>query len=164
MKELNSHHQLIQHLQLVWEAGELLCQKFKGIGLDLDYSLIEVGIAVHDIGKSINTNELDEKGSNHEEEGERILLNHGVSPIIARICISHGQWHRMSCSLEELIVALADKLWKGKRVEKLEHKVIERISLLLKKDQWDIFTDLDSCFENIAAGGIERLNKSVDMG
>ncbi len=90
-------------------------------------------------------------------------MKHGISPKIARICISHGQWHSMNCSFEELAVALADKLWKGKRVEKLEHKVIERISLLLKKDQWDIFTDLDSCFEKVAAGGIERLNKSVEM-
>ena len=59
----------------------------------------------------------------------------------------------MHVSLEELLVALADKLWKGKRVEALELLVIDRIATLLAQDRWELLIQLDSCFEAIAANG-----------
>ena len=67
----------------------------------------------------------------------------------------------MECSIEELIIALADKLWKGKREVDLETAVIERISKLTNQDFWQLFIELDSCFENIASEGEERLARSL---
>ncbi|MBW4601884.1 MAG: hypothetical protein KME29_20485 [Calothrix sp. FI2-JRJ7] len=66
----------------------------------------------------------------------------------------------MECSLEELLVALSDKLWKGKREAKLEEEVINRLSKLTGQDYWHLFIDLDNHFEMIASGGEERLVRS----
>jgi len=161
MAELKAPAHLIEHVQLVWEAGAVLLKKCRQLGLDLDYSLVELGIAVHDLGKTVYTDELSGPGTRHEEEGQKILLFRGVSAELARVCVSHGQWERMACSTEELLVALSDKLWKGQRVEALELQVVDRVCGLLNADRWDLFTELDSCFEHIAADGQERLNKSV---
>jgi hypothetical protein len=66
----------------------------------------------------------------------------------------------MDCSLEELLVALADKLWKGARHEKLERRVIEGVAGKFGKGVWDVFVELDTGFEEIAAGGAARLERS----
>jgi hypothetical protein len=60
-----------------------------------------------------------------------------------------------------LIIALADTLWKGKRSEVLEKRVIEKIAQLLACDYWNLFLAMDSYFELIAAGGVERLLPSA---
>lgn len=161
MAELKAPARLIEHVQFVWEAGDVLIKKFQQLGLDLDYSLVELGIAVHDLGKTVHLDELSGPGHRHEEEGQRILLFRGVSAELARVCVSHGQWERMACSTEELLVALSDKLWKGQRVEALELQVVDRICSLLNADRWDLFTELDLCFEHIAADGQKRLNNSM---
>ena len=67
----------------------------------------------------------------------------------------------MKCSIEELLIALSDKLWKGKRVEALELCVIDEFASILRVDRWDVFSDLDAVFEDIAAGGYERLQRSA---
>jgi hypothetical protein len=66
----------------------------------------------------------------------------------------------MECSLEELLIALSDKLWKGKREAKLEEQVINRLSKLTGKDYWRLFIELDNYFEIIASNGEERLARS----
>jgi hypothetical protein len=63
-------------------------------------------------------------------------------------------------SLEELLVALADKLWKGKRDPELEQLVVDRTAAGARKERWDLFTHLDNAFEQIAAGRPERLERS----
>jgi hypothetical protein len=66
----------------------------------------------------------------------------------------------MSVSLEELLVALSDKLWKGVRNAQLEERVINEIAKALDRDRWDLFVQLDSLFEEIAADGSARLERS----
>jgi hypothetical protein len=66
----------------------------------------------------------------------------------------------MPCSLEELLVALADTLWKGKRDGELEKRVIDRFSEHGGREFWDLFMELDTCVECIAACGAERLARS----
>lgn len=66
----------------------------------------------------------------------------------------------MECSLEELLVALADALWKGVRRPDLEEKVVELVAGRLGKSGWDVFVEMDSRFEEIADGGRERLGRS----
>jgi len=66
----------------------------------------------------------------------------------------------MQVTLEELLVALADKLWKGVRNPKLEERVIDLVAAALGRSRWDIFVELDTCFEAIAADGSSRLERS----
>jgi hypothetical protein len=84
----------------------------------------------------------------------------GYDPRIARCCVSHARWKTMECSLEEILVALADALWKGARRPVLEGRVIVEIAARLGWDRWTAFVELDECFEEIGDGGAERLLRS----
>ena len=152
---------LKQHVRLVGEAADLLIEKCDALNLVLDYDFIRTGVVIHDVGKIVHSNEMTGSGSEHEPEGEKMLLEKGVSARLARVCLSHARWNQMDCSTEELLIALSDKLWKGNRVEVLELAVVDRIAGLLKLERWDIFVDLDLVFEEIAAGGYDRLQRSI---
>jgi hypothetical protein len=125
-----------------------------------DAPLVRLGTALHNAGKILHPAELDGPGAHHEPDGEQLLLTHGVDPAVARCCRSHARWSEMDCTLEELVVALADKLWKGARIAQLEEQVINQVAACLGVARWDIFLDLDTAFEEIAAGGAERLARS----
>ena len=158
---LQAPEQLILHVKLVGEAADILIEALEGFQCKLDFNFIRTGVAIHDIGKVVRHNEMFELGSEHEPEGQKLLLKNGASTKLARVCLSHARWQEMECSIEELIIALSDKLWKGKRVEVLEQAVIDKIAEYLGHDKWDIFTSLDTVFENIAAEGHKRLQRSV---
>ena len=160
LRALDAPGHLVTHVALVGEAAELLIKKCEALNLAIDSEFIRIGVAIHDIGKIIYTKEMFGPGSQHEPEGQRMLLSLGVDESIARCCMSHSRWKTMECSLEELLIALADKLWKGKRVEELELEVIDKVASKLNKERWDIFQDLDSHFELIAFEGDSRLNLS----
>jgi HD domain len=161
LKELGAVDRLIQHVQLVGEAAEELIAQLQTLGLSFDVEWVRLGVAFHDVGKILHPLELVEKGTQHEAAGELLLLAQNVDPKVARCCKSHGQWQNMECSFEELVVALADHLWKGKRNVELEHLVIDRAAGMLQQDYWDLFVVLDSGFEAIAAGGHIRLSRST---
>lgn len=161
LEQLKAPEHLKTHVKLVGEAADILIETFQDLQLQLDYAFIRTGVAIHDLGKIKYLNEMSGPGSEHETEGEKMLLEIGVSEQLARVCISHARWEEMECSIEELIIALSDKLWKGKRVEELELEVIDRAAELLKLKRWDLFSDLDFKFEAIAAAGDERLQRSI---
>lgn len=96
----------------------------------------------------------------HDPAGEALLLQHGVSPDVARVCVSHARWQSMSVSFEEVLIALADKLWKGVRHRALEERVIDAAAERMGTERWDVFVRLDSAFEHIASLGGERLERS----
>jgi hypothetical protein len=142
------------HGALVLEAADALLSTLRQLNVTIDADWVRAGAMLHDAGKTLHPSELDGPGSLHEEAGETLLLSHGVDPRIARCCVSHARW-REDCALEELVVALADKLWKGVRVPDLEMRVIDRIG-----DRWKNFVALDSAFEAIANEGPKRLARS----
>jgi predicted hydrolase (HD superfamily) len=158
--DLGAPHRLLKHVQLVNEAAELLFKKLIALNVKFDKQFVELGISIHDAGKILYQSELEDSGSEHEFAGEKLLLENEVQPEIARCCLSHAKWKSMACSFEELLIALVDKLWKGKRVGHLELKIIDAVAQKLNKNRWDVFLELDQLFEEIAAGGIERLNRS----
>jgi hypothetical protein len=160
LMQLGAPSRLIVHLQLVSEAADQLIHAYEAIGLDFDSKLIELGVAVHDAGKIEYRTELESPGSLHEAAGEKLLLVNGVQADVAHCCISHAAWNQPGVSFEEKTIALADKLWKGKREPDLELMVIDEIALRLGRARWDVFPDLDMVFERIAAGGTERLERS----
>ena len=161
INKLGAPEHLVTHVTLVGEAADLLISALNELGVNLDFDFVRAGVVVHDIGKIIHTNEMTGPGSEHEPEGEKILIQNEISPKLARVCMSHARWNQMDCSFEELLIALSDKLWKGKRVESLELKVIDQAAQYLEKERWDLFPDLDLKFEEIASGGHERLQRSV---
>lgn len=160
LQQLGAPQHLLAHLRLVGEAADLLIIALGNLGLQFDAQLIELGVAVHDAGKILHPQELVGPGSQHEAAGEALLLTHGVQPAVARCCVTHAAWQGAEVSLEERTVALADKLWKGKREASLELCVIDGVAARLGVGRSDIFEQLDAVFEAIAAGGTERLARS----
>jgi hypothetical protein len=160
LQRLGASYRLICHVKLVGEAADVLIAKLQQLQVPVDDRFVRLGVAFHDTGKILHPEELSAKGTHHEAAGERLLIANGVDPNLARCCRSHGQWQTMDCSFEELLVALADNLWKGKRNAPLEDEVIQRIVTFGQKDYWEIFMEMDACFEAIAAEGHSRLLRS----
>lgn len=160
LRQLGAHERLLVHVQLVGEAAELLLRAYRGLQVEVDETLIRVGVALHDAGKTLHTQEVFVSGHLHEEAGEKLLLGHDVDPAVARCCLAHAQWRKMDCSLEELTVALADNLWKGKRVPDLDAEAIAQVAQRLNRDRWDLEPDLEALFTAIANQGDERLARS----
>ncbi|AFY96033.1 HD domain-containing protein [Chamaesiphon minutus] len=159
--DLGAPDRLIQHVKLVGEAADILILHFLQLDLEFDLDWIRLGVAFHDVGKILHPSELVEKGNRHEATGEQLLLSNNIDPKIARCCRSHAQWQQMECDFEELVVALADNLWKGKRNTELEERVIARVAQILNQDYWAVFAGLDDKFEQIAATGDRRLARSI---
>jgi len=66
--------------------------------------------------------------------------------------------------LEPVLVALADKLWKGKRVPDLEEQAVQMFTAASHCDFWEAWPKLDSVFESVAASGDSRLARSEQYG
>ncbi len=164
LEQLGAPPHLIQHAALVLEAAEGLIARIEAEGVSLDADLVRSGAILHDAGKILHPGELHGPGNAHEPAGVRLLLANGVDPALARCCLSHARWAAMECSLEELVIALSDNLWKGKRNEALEKRVIAAVAAATGRDVWDHFVTLDTVFENIAAVGPERLARSTPGG
>jgi hypothetical protein len=160
LRRLGAPPRLQRHVELVSEAAELLLARLGSVGVPLNAEFVRAGVILHDAGKILHPEELDGPGNRHEPDGEALLIEHGVSPDLARVCRSHAQWEQLSASLEELLIALADKLWKGVRKRELEERVIDRVAASLGTDRWSVFLELDTVFEEIAADGSQRLERS----
>jgi predicted hydrolase (HD superfamily) len=161
LQSLGAPRHLLRHVDLVGEAADQILVELRASNIKVNEQFILVGVALHDVGKIKHPSEMTAPGSNHEPTGEEMLLAAGASPEIARVSLSHARWSQMPVSLEELIVALADKLWKGVRVPELENMVISECANRSKQDYWQLFVGLDSSFEQIADHGSDRLGRSV---
>ncbi|MEI2430315.1 hypothetical protein RDV84_17405 [Lysobacter yananisis] len=161
IRSLGAPARLQRHVELVGEAGEALLAVLREQGVVVDETFVRVGIVLHDAGKIRHPAELQGPGSEHEPAGEAMLLAAGVAPELARVCRSHARWAAMDCRLQELAVALADKLWKGARRGELEERFIDAAAAAGATDRWALFVALDSAFERIAAGGPTRLARST---
>jgi hypothetical protein len=60
-----------------------------------------------------------------------------------------------------LLVALANKLWKGVRVGDLEERVIDTIAARLGKQRGDVYVALAGTFDEVAASAGARLMRST---
>ena len=162
LKSQQAPARLITHHQLVVEATKELVfglkQNFSN--LDCNYQQVLVGAAIHDAGKMIFPHEISDKGNKHELEGEKHLIALGIPSHIARFCRTHAHWDNPDNTIEDLLVALADTLWKGCRKTELENLAIAKIASLLERDFWDVFMVVDSLFEKVSDRGTDRLNRS----
>jgi hypothetical protein len=161
LAELGASPWLVRHHELVLEAAVLLCDRIQlDFRTSFERELVLAGAALHDAGKVVHPEETRLPGHEHEAAGERLLLDHGVPAAVARFCVTHAAWDVRDASLEDLLVALADKLWKGKREEDLENRVGSVIAREANLEAWAAFDKLDAICETIAAGGPERLARS----
>lgn len=159
LEELDSPERLNRHLQIVHSIANkllsLLKQEWPKITFNTE--LILFGAATHDIGKIEVRNELFEIGKKHELIGEKILINLGFSKEKSRFAFTHGNWKEDNLKLEDLLVSLSDKIWKGKRVHELEEKIGHVIANKLEIDYWIVYEKLDKILEQVSSGADERI-------
>jgi len=158
-QNLEIPQRLYAHLMIVHDVANKLLEEINRTweNLNIDKNLVLFGAATHDIGKTIYTNELSGAGHKHEQAGLQLLLSVGVSEEKSKFTVSHSSWSESS-TLEELLVSLADKIWKGSRIQDLEDLLIERISTETKTERWEVFSLLDSIIDDITKDADERLS------
>jgi hypothetical protein len=159
LSALNAPPRLAAHLRVVhhaaWELTDGLKQRFPQLAYDRDAVLF--GAAIHDVGKTIHVGELSGPGNAHERAGYELLLQQGVTEDLARFARTHSAWTDPTCTLEDLLVSLADKIWKAKRAEDLEQLVLEQIVASHGGSAWEAFMSFDDLLQQIAANADRRL-------
>ena len=108
---LDAPPRLAAHLRAVHDVAWQLADWFTD-RLPLDRPAVLFGAATHDIGKIIHVEELSGPGHQHEPAGRDLLLANGIEPELARFAASHASWTAPGITAEELVVSLADKIWK----------------------------------------------------
>jgi HD domain len=158
LESLAAPPRLVAHLRAVHDvAWQLVDWVRRHYPVEFDRSAVLFGAAVHDIGKTLHVGELSGPGSDHEHAGYEILLAHGVDPRLARFARNHASWHADGIDLEDLLVSLADKVWKGKRVPELEQLVTDRLAEAGGQEPWQVFMALDDELGRIAEDADRRL-------
>lgn len=150
-ERLLAHHKTVA--SIATQIADLLLDK----RLDINKPQVIAMAAIHDIGKIKITQELSETGSLHEKVGFEFAKQLGIDEDVAIICLLHGSNNYQPLRFEVLCVILADKLWKGNRIDELENHFIKRASSFAQSDYWAIFSEFDLFFEAIADKGQERL-------
>ena len=155
---LKAPARLVSHLRLVHDVA---CQIVGGLeekfpAMEFDGDAIRFGAATHDLGKVLHPDELTGPGKRHEEDGPGFLEQHGVPPDLARFARTHGTWNE-GLLLEDLLVPLADAVWKGQRIDDLEELVVRQIAKQTGQKEWEVFSVLDLLLTEIASLGQARL-------
>jgi len=160
LRQLAVPPRLVAHLILVHDVATSLVERLTAAFPEVTFSREEVlfGASIHDFGKVIERSELNGSGTQHEQRGIELLRSMGISDDRVRFAYSHGNWDKMpSVSLEDLLVALADKCWKGKRVDELESKIAAVLSAASKKPEWTCFAELDEIVQELTKDADARL-------
>ncbi len=123
--------------------------------VEFDREAVLFGAATHDIGKTLHPDELSGPGSAHEQAGYDLLRAHGVDHRLARFARDHASWTGPDIGIEDLLVTLADKVWKAKRVPDLEQRVVEHLPA--GQEPWAAFMALDDFLDALAADADSRL-------
>ena len=148
------------HLALVHDVAcqiaDAIATSWPALTFDRDTMLL--GAALHDVGKVLHPDELTGPGHRHETAGEQLLRERGLADPVARIARTHGQWRTApSPALEDLLVALADVVWKGARDPDLERLVAAAIAAPTGAQHWAIHATLDDLLTPIADAGERRV-------
>ena len=159
LEALHAPPRLLVHLALVHEVAYELLEGMAAAWPDLpiDREAVLMGAATHDAGKIVHRVELRQPGTKHEDDGPAILVEHGLPANIARFARTHGQWSsEPSATLEDLIVALADLLWVGKRDQSLEDEIIKRLAEFSSVPLWSAFAAFDELELQVLEGAGHR--------
>ncbi|MCC9704309.1 HD domain-containing protein [Streptomyces sp. MNU76] len=159
LRSLGAPPRLTAHLRLVHDVAHELTAwlEQRHPRLPFDRAAALFGAATHDIGKITHPGELSGPGSAHEEAGRRLLLEHGVEPESARFAATHAAWAGPGVGVEDLLVSLADKVWKNKRVRELEDLFVGRLAEVSGRPVREEFLALDDLLDPLGAGADRRL-------
>ncbi|MEH0938097.1 HD domain-containing protein [Micromonospora psammae] len=148
--ELNAPPRLAAHLRAVHDVAAQLTAwlTVHYPTLVIDREAVLFGAATHDIGKTVHVEELSGPGSRHEQAGPQLLLDAGIEPSLARFAATHASWRTTAAEIEDLLVSLADKIWKAKRVPDLEQLVVDRLAAASGQEPWQAFLHLDKIAMN----------------
>jgi len=159
LETLDAPPRLAAHLRAVHDVAGILAgwvrQHYPGVRFDA--AAVVFGAAIHDIGKVVHVGELSGPGSAHEQAGYELLLAQGVEEAYARFARTHALWDAEDVGVEDLLVSLADKAWKAKRVPELEKRVTDVLAAASGEPSWQVFMSLDDLLDRIAAGADGRL-------
>lgn len=157
--ELAAPPRLAAHLRAVHDVAHglttWLAQQHPAV--TFDRAAVLYGAATHDIGKVVHVEELSGPGSQHEQAGQRLLLDAGVEESLARFAATHASWDAPGIEIEDLLVSVADKVWKAKRVPELEQLLVDRLARASGQELWQAFLDLDDQRDHLASGADARL-------
>ncbi len=159
LEAMHAPPRLLAHLALVHEVAYELLDGMSVAWPDLpiDREAVLMGSALHDAGKAVHRDELTTLGSEHEDDGPGLLAQQGVPPDIARFARTHGQWASdPSATIEDLIVALADQLWIGKRDQSLEDSIIRQLAEFSREPLWSAFAAFDELELTVLEGAGRR--------
>lgn len=150
---LHAHHILVH------DVAARLLEKLHVLwpGLQFDRELVLFGAATHDIGKLFHPEELSGEGHLHERAGWGLIVALDNFFEGARFAASHASWSESS-TIEELLVSLADKIWRGARVPELEDLFVTRIAAVTGRERGEIFSAFDGIMEKLAADADWRLS------
>lgn len=76
--------------------------------------------------------------------------------------MTHAAWAEPGIGTEDLLVALADKVWKNKRVRELEDLVVGRLAEVSGRPAWEEFLALDALLDPLGADADRRLAFQAD--
>ncbi|MFJ5922679.1 HD domain-containing protein [Kitasatospora sp. NPDC092948] len=158
LAELAAPPRLVAHLRLVHDVAVRLTDRLAAScpGLSFDRAAVLFGAATHDIGKAVHRAELSAPGSAHEPAGRELLLAAGVAPRLARFAAGHATWGP-DTGVEDLLVSLADKVWKNKRLPELEDLLVTALVRAGGGERWEAFLALDELLTEIGDGAEQRL-------
>ncbi len=158
LEELAAPPRLAAHLRAVHDVAcslaDWLEKQHPKVVFDREAALF--GAAVHDIGKTTHREELSGPGSAHEQAGYELLLSQGIEEERARFARTHASWSA-DVGVEDLLVSVADKVWKAKRVTDLEQLLVDRLTVASGQPSWEVFMALDDVLDRIAADADGRL-------
>jgi hypothetical protein len=159
LQDLHAPPRLAAHLRAVHDVAQQLVDWLarQYPALRVDRTAVLFGAATHDIGKAVHVAELSGPGSAHEPAGRELLLAHGVSPGLARFAATHAAWTEPGVGIEDLLVSVADKIWKNKRVPDLEDLVVARLAEASGRTPWEEFLALDDVLTSLGTGADQRL-------
>jgi hypothetical protein len=159
LRDLDAPPRLAAHLRAVHDVAHQLvdwtARRHPAPRFDRDAVLF--GAATHDVGKAVHPAELSGPGSAHEEAGRELLLAQGVSAELARFAGTHATWTGPDVGFEDLLVSVADKIWKNRRVPELEDLVVVRLTEASGRTAWEEFLALDDLLGSIGEGADRRL-------
>lgn len=163
LKSLGASDHLVRHHALVLEAAdELIGGLFSGAtrgASPVDAELVRMGAAVHDAGKIVHPNEMTGPGNLHEQDGGPLLERAGAGHL-SRFCETHARWRGRALPIEDLLVALADVVWKGRRCDELEERVVRALAETRGETFWAVYVGALEVFDSVRAYGPDRLGRS----
>jgi hypothetical protein len=159
LEALEAPPRLAAHLRLVHDVARRLttavAERYPHMAIDIE--AVHFGAAIHDIGKVVHPVELSEPGSAHEEAGYELLRRQGFDADRARFARTHAAWNHGDVQVEDLLVSVADKVWKGKRVAGLEQLLVDVLAGATGRSTWETFMELDDVLGQLSADADRRL-------